>query len=86
MKTLGTRKNDPAATVLFSRRFQNGVEIFEREMHQVITINGEPPLPRLVIGDAISSASKLFIAKARSEIAGLDTLLKTLTRPVLKAK
>ena len=93
MKTLRRRKIDPIPTALCSRRFENGVEIFEKEMHQVITINVQESVPaasraeaRLVIGDAISSATKLFIAKTRSEIGGLDTLLKTLTRPALNAK
>lgn len=87
MKTV-TKKNDLAATVLCSRRFQNGVEICEQETHQVIALNGvhAHTMPSLVIGDAISSATQLFIAKTRSEIAGLDTLLKTLTRPPLKTK
>lgn len=93
MKTLGTRKIDPAVTVLSSRRFQDGVEIFEQEMHQVISVNGEhvatvaaPAEPSLIIGDSISSATKLFIAKTRSEIAGLDALLQTLTHPILRTK
>ncbi len=91
MRTVGTTKKDPVATVLCSRRFENGVEIFEQEMHQVITINGDQAAPvsaepSLVIGDAISSATKTFIAKTRSEIAGLDALLKTLASPPLKAK
>ncbi len=93
MKTLRIRKIDPIATVFCSRRVENGVEIFEKERHQVITINAHQGAPatapteaRLVIGEAISSATKLFIAKTRSEIGGLDTLLKTLTGPALNAK
>jgi hypothetical protein len=89
MKTLRMRKIDPIATVFCSRRFENGVEIFEKETHQVVTVNARedshtaPTEARLVIGDAISSATKLFIAKTRSEIGGLDALLKTLTGPEL---
>jgi hypothetical protein len=88
MKTFETMNNDRAAAVLCSRRFQNGVEIIEREVHQVVAINGrsEAARPSLVIGDAISSATKLFISKTRSEIAGLETLLKSLTSPALKTK
>jgi hypothetical protein len=91
MKTFETMNNDRAAAVLCSRRFQNGVEIIEREVHQVVAINGRseaapPARPSLVIGDAISSATKLFISKTRSEIAGLETLLKSLTSPALKTK
>lgn len=41
--------------------------------------------PKLIIGDTISSATKLFIAKTRSEIGGLDALLKTLTGSALKS-
>ena len=91
MKTLRVRKIDPIATVFCSRRFVNGVEIFEKETHQVVTVNASensqaavPAESRLVIGDAISSATKLFIAKTRSEIGGLDALLKTLTGPELE--
>ncbi len=91
MKTLRIRKIDPIATVFCSRRFENGVEIFEKEIHQVVTVNARedmaaPAEVRLVIGDAISSATKLFIAKTRSEIGGLDALLKTLIGPELEVK
>ena len=91
MKTLRVRKIDPIATVFCSRRLENGVEIFEKETHQVVTVNARegmaaPAEVRLVIGDAISSATKLFIAKTRSEIGGLDALLKTLTGPELGTK
>lgn len=93
MKTLRIRKIDPIATVFCSRRFENGVDIFERETHQVVTVKARedshvaaPSEVRLVIGDAISSATKLFIAKTRSEIGGLDALLKTLTGPELGTK
>ncbi len=84
MKILRKRKIDPIATVTCSRRFENGVEIMEKEMHQVLKIGAHASAPieaRLVIGDAISLATKLFIAKTRSEIGGLDALLSTLTRP-----
>lgn len=86
MKTLRIRKIDPIETVFCSRRFVNGVDILEKETHQVVTVNVREDMAartevRLVIGDAISSATKLFIAKTRSEIGGLDALLKTLTGP-----
>lgn len=93
MKTLRIRKIDPIATVFCSRRFENGVEIFEKQTNQAATVNiledphaAAPSEARLVIGDAISSATKLFIAKTRSEIEGLDALLKTLTSPALNTK
>ena len=91
MKTLRVRKIDPIATVFCSRRFESGVEIFEKETHQVVTVNARedvaaPAEVRLVIGDAISLATKLFIAKTRSEVGGLDALLKTLTDPELESK
>ncbi len=91
MKTLRMRKIDPIATVFCSRRFESGVEIFEKETHQVVAVNARedmaaPAEVRLVIGDAISSATKLFIAKTRSEIGGLEALLKTLVGPELEVK
>lgn len=91
MKTADIKKNDPVATVFCSRRFENGVEIIEQEINQVIASNRDQAAPisaepSLVIGDAITSATKTFIAKTRSEIAGLDAILKTLTSPPLKAK
>ena len=93
MKTLRMRKINPIATLFCSRRFENGVEIFEKQTHQIVTVNTHevlhaavPSEVRLVIGDAISSATKLFIAKTRSEIGGLEAILKTLTTPVLESK
>lgn len=77
----------------FSRRVQNGVEIVEHEARQIIKVSGPhyetvldaPVAPRLIITEA-PPAARPFIAKARSEIAGLDALLGALTRPALKAK
>jgi hypothetical protein len=93
MKTFETTKNNSGAAVLCSRRIKDGVEIFEQETHQVIRVEGDRYVtasasaePSLVIGDSITSATKLFIAKTRSEVEGLDSLLKTLMRPPLKAK
>ena len=75
MKTLETIKLYPAANVLRSKRFQNSSDN-----------SGRNAVPTLIIGDTISSATKLFIAKTRSEIGGLDVLLKTLTGSALKTK
>lgn len=75
MKTLETIKLYPAASEPRSRRFQNSSDNSSRKT-----------APTLIIGDTISSATKLFIAKTRSEIGGLDALLKTLTNPALNAK
>lgn len=94
MKTLETKRNDSARPQeRFSRRTQNGVEILEHETTQVIKMNGDryetvhpaPPAPRLVISDA-PSATKLLIAKTRSDIAGLNAFLRAITNPPMKAK
>lgn len=76
MKTFETLKNHSAANAIDSGRFQGGSE----DGQQVNSI------PSLIIGETISSATKLFIAKRRSEIGGLDALLKSLMRPSLGAK
>ncbi len=75
MKTAGTIKIKFAANVLSSRRIQNSSDSSKANA-----------APTLIIGDTISSATKLFIAKSRSEISGLDSLLKTLISPAVKTK
>jgi len=45
----------------------------------------EGSAPRLVINDAIS-ATKVLVAKTRSEIRGLDAILRNLTSSPLKSK
>ena len=78
--------NEKAIGMRCSRRFQNGVEIIEREVHYAIEAEPSAAVPRLVIVDAISSATVSFIAKTRTEIAGLNALLKSLTHPPIHSK
>ena len=72
MKISETIKLYPAANVLKSKRFHNSSK--------------RNSAPTLIIRDSISSATKLFIAKTRSEIGGLDSLLKALTGSALKTR
>lgn len=75
-----TNKNDQVA-VFCSRRFQDGVEIVEREVHVVTTVDvplEQPVKPRLVITDALASAAELLLAKTRSEVIGLSSFLNSL--------
>jgi hypothetical protein len=66
-----------------SHRIQHGVEIFEREVH---TIADAEPVenaaaagePRLIISDAVSTATRAIISKTRSEITGLNAFLQGL--------
>lgn len=94
MKMSETPRNDSGGQKeWFWRRVQNGVEIVEHEAHQIIkvtgpryeTISDTRVAPRLIITEA-PSAARPFIAKARSEIAGLDALLGSLTRAAFKPK
>jgi hypothetical protein len=76
---------------IFSRRFQNGVEIIEHETINPTDVNDEQESvsdrrgPRLVINDAVSK-SKLFIAKSRSQLGEVDSFLKSITHRPLNAK
>jgi len=92
MKNLEKTKTGSPTFERFSRRFQNGVEIIEHERHQSIKImedryetDAVPSVTRLIISDA-PTAAKLFIAKTRSEISGLDALLRNLTGLRLEPK
>lgn len=66
-----------------SHRIQNGVEIFEREVHKIADQPGENAAdaaqPRLIVSDAVTTATKAFISKTRSEIAGLNAFLQGLS-------
>lgn len=77
--------DDLSVAIVSSRRVQDGVEIFEREVHLVSTCDvpvEQPAKPRLVITDALSSATEYFISKTRAEIDGLNSFFNTL-RPAL---
>lgn len=89
MKSERITRDDLGVAVVSSRRIQDGVEIIEREVHLVTTV--DVPLkkavrPRLVITDALASAREYFISKTRSEVEGLHSLLEKLTfgAPALK--
>ena len=89
MKTFDTKINDSGPVERFSRRIENGVEIVEHETVTTIKVNDgryeTVPIrrgPRLVIGDAVT-ATKNIVAKTRSEISGLDSILRCTTgKPV----
>jgi hypothetical protein len=74
-----------------SHRIQNGVEIFEREIHKIAA--AEPvenvaaaAQPRLIISDAVSTARRAFVSKTRSEIAGLNAFLSGLSTVAAKTR
>jgi hypothetical protein len=72
----------------FSRRFQNGVEILEKETLRKIKVEDTEHAissPRLVISDAFSR-SKNLISKSRSQLGELDAFLKSIVRPPLNVK
>ena len=50
------------------------VTVVESEVHEYYGFE-EPVTPRLIIADAIES----FVARSRSEIAGLNSLMRELT-------
>lgn len=77
--------NDLGVAVVNSRRIQDGVEIIEREVHLVTTFDvpmEQPVKPRLIITDALSSATQYFVSKTRAEIDGLNSFFNSL-RPSL---
>jgi hypothetical protein len=64
---------------------EDGVEILEREVHFATTC--DVPLeqgvkPRLVITDALASATEYFVSKTRDEVVGLNSFFNAL-RPVV---
>jgi hypothetical protein len=82
MKTFETKINDSGPVERFSRRLENGVEIIEHETVATIKMHGDRyetvsprRSPRLVVEDAVS-ATRNIISKTRSEIAGLDNILR----------
>ena len=77
--------NDLGVAVVSSRRVQDGVEIIEREVHLVTSFDvpvEHPVKPRLVITDALSSATQYFVSKTRAEIDGLNSFFNSL-RPMI---
>ena len=78
-------ENVSATVERVSRRFQNGVSIIERETITTVAVGEEAAAaPRLVVEDRASTA-EVFIARSRSEVLGLRTLLKSLSGPALSA-
>jgi hypothetical protein len=78
-------RDDIGVAVVSSRRVQDGVEIIEREVHLVTTCDvplEQPVRPRLVITDALASATEYFVSKTRSEVIGLNSFFNAL-RPVI---
>ena len=90
MQMRKTTINDQPVQERYSRRFQNGVEIIEREMHYVSDLETDRAsslaCPRLVIEDTISSAKESLVSKTREEVAGLNALLRTLAGQPLHSK
>lgn len=85
MKSGLKTSDDLSVAIVSSRRSQDGVEIFEREVHLVTTIDipvEQPARPRLVITDALASATNFVVSKTRAEIDGLNSFFNAL-RPAL---
>ena len=74
-----------------SQRFQNGVEILERETMKKITLNeavneaATHSNPRLVVSDS-ASRSQRFISKSRSQLGEIDAFLRSIVRKPLNIK
>lgn len=84
MSTFETFYKDNGEVERCSHRIQNGVEIFEREIHKIAAVEpGENAAmeaqPRLIVSDTVSTATRAFISKTRSEIAGLNAFLQGLS-------
>jgi hypothetical protein len=66
----------------FSFRVQDGVEIYEHESRQACTVpvttgtRGGIPTPRLIVAE-LARVGIPFLTRTRSEIAGLNALLRT---------
>lgn len=77
--------NDLGVAVVSSRRVKDGVEIIEREVHLVTSFDvpvEQQIKPRLVITDALASATDYFVSKTRAEIDGLSSFFNAL-RPMI---
>ena len=91
MRTFESFYKDNGEVERCSHRIQNGVEIYEREIHMLAPSesaeNGAAAVqPRLVINDTVATATKAFISKTRSEIAGLNAFLKGLATVEAKTR
>jgi hypothetical protein len=87
MRSFDVRQNENVSATVerVSRRFQNGVSIIERETITTVAVGEEAPAaPRLVVEDP-ASKGEVFIARSRSEVLGLLSLLKSLSGPALSA-
>lgn len=90
MMRSGLKTNeDISVAIVNSQRFQAGVEILEREVH--LTTTCDVPLeqkvkPRLVVTDALASATEFVVSKTRAEVEGLNALMQSfaLGAPALK--
>ena len=84
MSTFESFYKDHGEVERCSHRIQSGVEIFEREIHKIAAAEPVENIsatagPRLIISDAVSTATRAVISKTRSEIAGLNALLQGLS-------
>src|SRR5437867_13297746 len=78
MKDLNDNEKNVLEMERVSQRFQNGVEILERETMRSFLVKSEPSTrsepksgPRLIIDDAISG-SKMLITKSRAQLGEID--------------
>jgi hypothetical protein len=84
MKEMNTQRLNNEPDEHYTRRIVNGVEIVEHETVRTIKMNGNRfetsklRKPRLVISEAVK-ATKGFISKTRSDVAGLDKFLRTVS-------
>ncbi len=84
MSTFESFYKDNGEVERFSHRIQNGVEIFEREVHKLAAAESAENIaatvaPRLIVNDAVSTVTRSFVSKTRSEIAGLNAFLRGLS-------
>ena len=91
MSTFESFYKDHGEVERCSHRIQNGVEIFEREIHKIAAAEpvedvAEGSGPRLIISDAVSTATRAVISKTRSEIAGLNAFLQNLSTVEAKTR
>ncbi len=83
MRTFESFYKDNGEVERCAHRVQNGVEIYEREVHKLESAesmeNVAAAQPRLIVNDAVSTATQAFVSKTRSEIAGLNAFLRGLS-------
>jgi hypothetical protein len=91
MSTFESFYKDHGEVERCSHRIQNGVEIFEREIHKIAAAESVEDIaiaaqPRLVVSDTVSTATRAFISRTRSEIAGLNAFLQGLSTVETKTR